>query len=419
MVSYGPVRLARLAPLLMIRRLRAGPARTRRPTAARRWRSTCSIPPGAQIGAPLRQDDRPARALPHRRRRGGADARARPGALLDLRQRPQPARRCRAIMVTDRRQRRRDGDADRRAGRGVTSASRRRRSTPPRPTSTSASRSTTSSSSTRSSPGRRPSTLRALLYDDKTCAQLPPSPTLPPPARAAVEDGHDGDAAVREPVVDALRARRARRGRRRAARRLRLRRHRRRAGAAGLGVGRAGAAHRGRRVARSAATRWPRRWCRRRRRTPRSSARGSSPRRLPLRRGAGAARRHGHRHRRDDAARSAARRRLPPAVDLFARRTAAVAADRVSDGADPRAAGDRRRSRRHHRVGDGDLDADGDGGERVHFQRRARAPLGRAGRERERVQELRPGRARRAGHRRQGDRALRRRHDGRASARTT
>ena len=28
------------------------------------------------------------------------------------------------------------------------------------------------------------STLRALLYDDKTCAQLPASPTLPPPARA-------------------------------------------------------------------------------------------------------------------------------------------------------------------------------------------------------------------------------------------
>ena len=27
-------------------------------------------------------------------------------------------------------------------------------------------------------------TLRALLYDDKTCASLPPSPTLPPPARA-------------------------------------------------------------------------------------------------------------------------------------------------------------------------------------------------------------------------------------------
>ena len=32
-----------------------------------------------------------------------------------------------------------------------------------------------------------PVTLRALLYDDKTCAQLPAAPTLPPPARAATK----------------------------------------------------------------------------------------------------------------------------------------------------------------------------------------------------------------------------------------
>ena len=82
-----------------------------------------------------------------------------------------------------------------------------------------------------------PVTLRALLYDDKSCAQLPAVADAAAAGARAVEDEcDDGDAAVREPVVGAVCARRTRRDRRRAAGRLRLRRRRRRAGAARLGV---------------------------------------------------------------------------------------------------------------------------------------------------------------------------------------